>query len=180
MTIDGSEGGTGAAPIEFSDSVGMPLAEALGFVHNLLVSLDIREQTTIICAGKIMTGFDIAKMLASGAQVCNSARGMMFALGCIQALKCNTNHCPSGVATQDPVRMNGLVVSNKSFRVANYQKKTLESAFSIIGAMGLEDPDSMHPSMIHKRVSDYKVATLNPEYYEYYKGCLINNIAEPR
>src|SRR5204863_2817792 len=126
-----------AAPLEFSDSVGTPLSEGLAFVHYALVGAGLRDQIRLIASGKVNTGFQIATKVALGADMCNAARAMMFALGCIQALRCNTNRCPTGVATQDPELVAGLVVEDKSVRVARYQKETVKSFMEVLGAAGL-------------------------------------------
>jgi len=153
VTVDGSEGGTGAAPPEFSNSMGMPLCEGLAFVNNVLVGFDVRESIRIIAAGKIITGFHMAQRIAQGADFCNSARGMMMALGCIQALRCNTNACPVGVATQDPHLVGGLVVGDKARRVYNYQRETVHSFLELLGAAGLSHPSELQPWHINRRVS---------------------------
>ena len=145
ITVDGGEGGTGAAPLEFTNRIGTPLVEGLIFVHNSLVGFDLRNDIRIFASGKITTGFDIIKRLAMGADLCYSARGMMMALGCIQALKCNSNTCPVGVTTQDPGLMVGLVPEDKSVRVYNFQKNIVKSACEIMGAMGLENTDELKP-----------------------------------
>ncbi len=136
ITVDGAEGGTGAAPLEFSDGVGMPLEPALIFVNKTLTNYNIREKIRIICSGKIISGYSILKALAMGADLCNSARGFMFSLGCIQALRCNTNKCPTGVATQDKMLIKGLVVSDKSERVYHFHKNTLFAANELLAAAG--------------------------------------------
>ena len=128
ITVDGGEGGTGAAPPEYSDHVGMPLRDALAFVYDCLNGFGIKDEIKIIASGKVISGFDIIRCLSIGADLCNSARGMMFALGCIQALECHTNTCPTGVATQDPKLTKGLVPEEKSIRVARYQHETVKSA----------------------------------------------------
>ncbi len=129
ITVDGAEGGTGAAPLEFSDSVGTPLNEGLAFVHYALVGAGLRDPIRLIASGKVNTGFQIATKVALGADMCNAARAMMFALGCIQALRCNTNRCPTGVATQDPDLVRGLHVGDKSARVARFHRETVKSFF---------------------------------------------------
>jgi len=153
ITVDGGEGGTGAAPMEFSDAVGMPLRDALAFVYDVLQGFGIKKYIKIIASGKVTSGFDIVKHFAMGADLCNSARGMMMALGCIQALQCNTNKCPTGVATQDPNLARGLVVSHKKVRVANFHNETVKSAVEMMGAAGVRNPDELHRYHIHRRVS---------------------------
>jgi hypothetical protein len=136
ITVDGAEGGTGAAPLEFADGVGMPLEPALIFVNKTLVRFGIREKIRIICSGKIISGYSILKAVALGADMCNCARGFMFSLGCIQALRCNTNECPTGVATQNKMLMKGLVVTDKSERVFYFHKNTLHAANELLAAAG--------------------------------------------
>ena len=179
ITVDGAEGGTGAAPMEFSNAIGMPLTEGLLFVHNALVGCGLRKEIRIICSGKIVTGFHMIRRMAMGADLCNSARAMMFALGCIQALKCNTNTCPVGVATQDPDLYHGLDVPNKSQRVFNYHRNTIKSFMEILGAAGLEHPNELQPEHIQRRVD----ATTVRDYgtiYEYLKsGSLLDESQSP-
>lgn len=136
ITVDGAEGGTGAAPLEFADGVGMPFEPALIFVNKTLVCLGIRNKIRIICSGKIISGYNIIRAVALGADICNSARGFMFSLGCIQALRCNTNECPTGVATQNKILIKGLVVTDKSERVFYFHKNTLHSANDLLAAAG--------------------------------------------
>ncbi|MCB0406600.1 MAG: FMN-binding glutamate synthase family protein, partial [Bdellovibrionales bacterium] len=139
ITVDGGEGGTGAAPQEFSNYIGAPMIDGLAFVHNILNGLDIRKYIKLIASGKITSGFHIARAIALGADTCNSARAMMMALGCIQALLCNTNRCPTGIATQDPNLTVGLVVDDKKVRVANYHEETIKSFVEMLGASGLDE-----------------------------------------
>jgi len=136
ITVDGAEGGTGAAPLEFSDGVGMPFEPALIFVNKTLIRLNIRDKIRVICSGKIISGYSILRAIAMGADMCNSARGFMFSLGCIQALRCNNNTCPTGVATQDKMLMKGLVVTDKSERVFHFHKNTLHAANELLAAAG--------------------------------------------
>lgn len=166
ITVDGGEGGTGAAPLEFSNSVGMPLREGLIFVHNALVGFNLRKQIRILSGGKLVTGFDIISHLSIGADACNSARAMMMALGCIQALRCNTNRCPTGVATQDPALVEGLVVSQKAQRVANYHRDTVHSVAELLGAMGLPRSSDLRPWHVMKRTG-LAVAQNYSELYEF-------------
>lgn len=164
ITVDGGEGGTGAAPPEFSNSVGMPLMDALAFVHDTLTGYNIRSKVKVIASGKILTGFHILRALALGADACNSARAMMMALGCIQALVCNTNRCPTGVATQDKWLMAGLVVDDKKHRVSNYHQDTIESAIELAAAAGLEGPHQITRSHISRRVFMNQVKTFEEIY----------------
>jgi glutamate synthase domain-containing protein 2 len=153
ITVDGAEGGTGAAPIDFSNYVGMPWEDALTFVVDTLHGYQLKEEIKVITATKIFTAFDIFKALCIGADVCNSARGMMLALGCIQALKCNTNECPTGVATNDPKFVRGLVVSEKWQRVRNYQKNILEDFLELMAASGCSSLAEMNRNLIFKKVN---------------------------
>ena len=153
ISVDGAEGGTGAAPLEFSDHIGSPLIESLIFVHNALVGFGVRDRVTVIASGKITSGFRMVKLLALGADVCSSARGMMMALGCIQALRCNSNTCPTGVATQNPHLVAGLVPAVKSERVANFHRETIASVCEIMGAMGIATPEELQPWHVQRRVS---------------------------
>jgi glutamate synthase domain-containing protein 2 len=177
ITVDGAEGGTGAAPLEFSNSVGMPLCDGLSLVHNALVGANQRRDVKIFSAGKIATGFHVLQQLALGADACNSARGMMFALGCIQALKCNTNKCPVGVATQDPTLTRGLVVEEKAQRIASYHQKTIASVLELVGAAGLDDPADLLPRHIYRRVSPAEVRHLGQIYLSLEPGSLLDGTA---
>lgn len=153
ITVDGGEGGTGASPQEFSNAVGMPLREGVAFVYDVLTGFGLKKHIKIIASGKVVSGFDLIKNIALGADLCNSARGMMFALGCIQALECNTNTCPTGVATQDPSLMKGLVVEDKKTRVFNYHRLTVASAIELLGAAGLRHPYQLTRAYINRRIS---------------------------
>jgi glutamate synthase domain-containing protein 2 len=164
ITIDGSEGGTGAAPIEFSDSIGMPLEEALVFVTDTLNGYDLKKDIRLIASGKIITAFDIIRAMALGADLCNSARGMMFALGCIQALKCDTNDCPTGVTTHDPNLTRGLVVKDKAERVANFQDETVHAAMELLAGMGLHNFTALNRSHIRKRTEPQIFETFEEIY----------------
>lgn len=152
ITVDGAEGGTGAAPIDFSNYVGMPWEDALIFVVDTLNKYKLKEEIKVITATKIFTAFDIFKALCIGADVCNSARGMMLALGCIQALKCNTNECPTGVATNNPRFVRGLVVSEKWKRVKNYHKNILEDFLELLAASGCNSLEEMNRSLIYRKL----------------------------
>ncbi len=160
IVIDGGEGGTGAAPLEFTDHVGAPLREALMLVHNTLVGLGLRERVKLGASGKIVTAFDIARTLALGADYCNSARGFMFALGCIQAQSCHTGRCPTGVTTQDALRQRALVVPDKSERVHQFHLNTLKALRELIAAAGLEHPRELGPEHVIRRVSSTEVRSL--------------------
>ncbi|PSL27038.1 FMN-binding glutamate synthase family protein [Chitinophaga ginsengisoli] len=173
ITVDGGEGGTGAAPPEFSNSVGMPLMDALAFVHDTLTGYNIRSKVKVIASGKILTGFHILRAMALGADACNSARAMMMAIGCIQALVCNTNRCPTGVATQDKWLMAGLVVDDKKHRVSNYHQDTIESAIELAAAAGLETPHHITRSHISRRVFMNQVKTFEEIYPSTPAGALL-------
>ena len=160
IVVDGAEGGTGAAPVEFTDHVGAPLQEGLLLVHNTLVGLDLRKKIKLGCAGKVITAFDIARMLALGADWCNAARGFMFALGCIQAQACHTGHCPTGVTTQDPQRQRALVVPTKSDRVFHFHMNTLMALKELVQAAGLSDPSQLTASHIVRRSAEHSVKLL--------------------
>ncbi|WP_342331529.1 FMN-binding glutamate synthase family protein [Pedobacter sp. FW305-3-2-15-E-R2A2] len=153
ITVDGGEGGTGASPQEFSNAVGMPLREGVAFVYDVLSGFNLKQHIKIIASGKISSGFDLVKNIALGADLCNSARGMMFALGCIQALECNSNTCPTGVATQDASLMKGLVVEDKRVRVFNFHKLTVESAVELLGAAGLHHTYQLTRAYINRRIA---------------------------
>ncbi|MBE95291.1 FMN-binding glutamate synthase family protein [Marinobacter sp.] len=157
IVVDGGEGGTGAAPLEFINRLGTPMTEALLLVHNTLVGTNLREHIAIGAAGKITSAFNIARTLALGADWCNAARGYMFSLGCIQALNCHTGRCPSGVATQDPRRSKKLDVQDKSQRVYNYHKNTLEALMNLLEASGLKHPSELGPEHIIRRTSKTEI-----------------------
>ena len=179
ISVDGGEGGTGAAPLEFSNYVGMPFKEALAFVHDALTGFDLRKDMKIFASGKIVGGFHILRALALGADACYTARAMMMAVGCIQALECHKNTCPTGVATQNPELVKGLVVEDKKTRVANFHKSTVHSFVELLGAAGLENSSQIRRSMINRRVtvSDSK---RYDELYPYLKqGCLLNENTIP-
>lgn len=153
IVVDGAEGGTGAAPLEFIDHLGMPMRESLLFVHNTLVGAGLRDKIKVGAAGKIVSAFDIAAVMALGADWTNAGRGFMFALGCIQSLSCHTNRCPVGVATQDPMRQRALVVPDKAERVYNFHRNTLAALSDMLAAAGLEHPRQIGPQHLVRRVS---------------------------
>nr|WP_244642885.1 FMN-binding glutamate synthase family protein [Camelimonas fluminis] len=157
VVVDGSEGGTGSAPVEFTDNMGVPLREALLFVHNTLVGAGLRDQIRVGAAGKIISAFDIACAMALGADWVNSARGFMFAVGCIQSRTCHTNHCPTGVATQDPLRQRAVVVTDKAQRVANFHRSTLHALAELLAAAGLRHPSEIAPHHIARRVNSTEI-----------------------
>jgi glutamate synthase domain-containing protein 2 len=161
IVVDGGEGGTGAAPLEFSNNVGTPLQEGLLLVHNTLRGVGLRERIKIGCSGKVISAFDITLLMALGADWCNSARGFMFALGCLQAQTCHTGKCPTGVTSQDPLRQKALVVSDKTDRVANFHQQTLKALKEILQAAGLEHPRDITPHHIYRRTSENRVNQLS-------------------
>lgn len=173
ITVDGGEGGTGAAPQEYSDHVGMPLRDALAFVYDCLNGFDLKDQIKIIASGKVISGFDIIRALSMGADLCNSARGMMFALGCIQALECHSNTCPTGVATQDPKLVAGLVPEEKSVRVARYQHETVKAAMELMASAGIEHPDQVDREVVSMRIDKTLIKTFGEIFPELKKGCLL-------
>ncbi len=164
ITVDGAEGGTGAAPIELSNSVGTPLRHGLLFVHNALRGIGVRSQVRVIAAGKVTTGFHIFRNLALGADLCNAARAMMFAVGCIQARRCNDNSCPVGVATQDPARSVAVDVTDKSQRVANYHGATMRAFCELVGTAGLSSPREIQPKHIFRQVAALQFENLGELY----------------
>lgn len=174
IVVDGTEGGTGAAPVEFSNHIGMPLIEGLTFVHNTLRGAGLRGQVKVGAAGKIISAFDIARALALGADWCNSARGFMFAIGCIQAQACHTNHCPVGVATQDPIRQRALDVGSKSQRVARFHDNTLQALGEMTGAAGLKHPGDFMPQHMMVRLGDKEMVEGNEAYPYLPEGFLLN------
>jgi glutamate synthase domain-containing protein 2 len=174
ITVDGGEGGTGAAPLEFSNSVGMPYKEGLAIVFDVLDGFDLKKDIKIIAAGKIFTGFHIMRALAIGADACYSARAMMLALGCIQALECNRNTCPVGVATNNKSLMNGLVVSDKKVRVANFHKETIKAFVELMGAAGIDDPTTINRYHIHRRIIMNRHETYEDVYPYITEGCLLD------
>ena len=160
IVVDGAEGGTGAAPLEFTDHVGAPLQEGLLLVHNTLVGLNLRHRVKLGCAGKVISAFDIARMMALGADWCNAARGFMFALGCLQAQTCHTGHCPTGVTTQDPHRQRALIVPDKMERVFRFHQNTLDALKEMVQAAGLRHPHEISASHIVRRTSEQEVKLL--------------------
>jgi len=156
IAVDGGEGGTGAAPVEFSNRLGCPLVEGLTFVHNALVGCDLREDVKVVASGKVASGFGLARVIALGADICHAGRAMMMSIGCIQARKCNSNDCPVGVATQNPALTAGLVVPVKAKRAAQYHRETVHAALDLIGAAGLDCPSGLRPWHVMRRVSAFE------------------------
>lgn len=180
MTIDGAEGGTGAAPVELSNSVGMPLRDALLFVNSALRGVGLRSNIQIIGAGQVASAFHMVKAIALGADMIYVARAMMFSLGCIQARRCNTNDCPVGVATQDPKRSVGLVVEQKAKRVYQYHRATVHSFLDLIGSNGLSSPSELGPGNVLRRIDANTILTFG-EIYEYLpKNALLNEDSIPK
>jgi glutamate synthase domain-containing protein 2 len=176
IVVDGGEGGTGAAPLEFSDHVGAPLREALMLVHNTLVGLGLRDKVRVGASGKIITAFDLARTLALGADWCNAARGFMFALGCIQSQNCHTDRCPTGVATQDPGRWKKLNVPDKAQRVKMFHENTLHALKELIAAAGLSHPSELGPEHVIRRVTSTEVRSLSALYQFVRPGELIDGM----
>ncbi len=173
IVVDGAEGGTGAAPVEFSDHVGAPLQEGLLLVHNTLIGVGLRQRIKLGCAGKVITAFDLARMMALGADWCNAARGFMMTLGCIQAQTCHTGHCPTGVTTQDPQRQKALVVETKADRVRNFHRSTLHALQELVQAAGLDHPQQITAHHIVRRISDTEVRLLSNLVMQVQPGALL-------
>jgi len=180
IVIDGNEGGTGAAPLEFMDHLGMPMREGVSFVHNALVGINARDRIKLGASGKIATAFDMARAMAIGADWCNSARGFMFALGCIQSLSCHTDRCPTGVTSQDPIRNRALVVPHKIERVYNYHHATLHALAELIAAAGLEHPQDLRPIHFSQRKSTTEVASFAKLYPALRPGELLEGTEDTR
>ena len=151
ITVDGAEGGTGAAPVEFSNRLGLLCLEGINIVNNALVGVGLRDKIKIIASGKTASSFELLSKIAAGADIVNAARTMMLAIGCIQSRHCNTNLCPTGIATQDPARAKAIDVKDKSERVKNFHGNTLKSFYELVGSMGLDDPARLLPRMIKRR-----------------------------
>lgn len=178
IVVDGGEGGTGAAPVEFTDHVGMPLREALSLVHNTLIGAGLRDKLRIGASGKIVSAFDVARVSALGADFANSARGFMFAVGCIQAQSCHTGTCPTGVTTQDPVRQRALVVPDKAQRVFHFHQNTLKAVKELLAAAGLSHTDQLGPEHILKRLGPADVRPLSALYPSLHPGQLLREVPE--
>jgi glutamate synthase domain-containing protein 2 len=181
IVIDGKEGGTGAAPLEFLDHLGMPMREGLNFVHNALIGINARERIRLGASGKIISGFDIARAMALGADWCNAARGFMFALGCIQSQSCHTDHCPVGVATQDRTRQRALVVNDKWIRVKNFHAATIHALGELVAAAGLDHPKEFMPAHFSRRASARDVVSYDDLYPTLRPGELLDgDCQDPR
>lgn len=176
IVVDGAEGGTGAAPLEFTDHVGAPVQEGLLLVHNTLLGVGLRERISVGCAGKVISAFDITRMMALGADWCNSGRAFMFALGCIQAQTCHTGNCPTGVTTQDPVRQQALVVPDKAERVWRYHQSTLKALKELLEAAGLKHTDDVTAHHIVRRINDTEVRLLSNLVMRVKEGSLLTDL----
>jgi glutamate synthase domain-containing protein 2 len=179
ITVDGGEGGTGAAPIEFSNHLGMPLREGLLLVNNALVGIGVRDDLKIAASGKLVSSYKMAWAMALGADWCNVARGFMFSLGCIQAQSCHTNRCPVGVATQNGRLQRGLDVENKAHRVHNFHRNTVEGFAEMTAACGLEHPNDFAPHQIYERISPHEVRRFDQLYHFFSPGQLLDGVAVP-
>ena len=180
IVVDGNEGGTGAAPLEFMDHIGMPMREGVNFVHNALVGINARDRIKLGASGKIVSAFDMARAMALGADWCNSARGFMFALGCIQSLSCHTDRCPTGVSTQNRSRQRALIVPDKAERVYNFHRSTIESLAELVAAAGLDHPGQFAPAHFSRRVSPNEVKSFAELYPALKPGELIAGTADRR
>ena len=178
IVVDGAEGGTGAAPAEFVDHIGLPMHEALILVHNTLVGLNLRGRIRLGAAGKLTSAFDLARTLAMGADWCNAGRGFMFALGCIQSLSCHNDKCPTGIATQDPKRWKNLEPQDKAQRVRDFHDNTLRALRDLLGAAGLNDPSELGPEHILRRVSPTEIRSLASLYRYLQPGELLDKVPE--
>lgn len=180
IVVDGKEGGTGAAPLEFADHLGMPLREGLSFVHNALRGAGLRERISVGASGKIVTAFDMARAMALGADWCNSGRAFMFAVGCIQSQSCHTDRCPVGVATQDKSRQRALVVPDKAERVSNFHRSTIASLAELVGAAGLDHPLQFKLEHFSRRITAREVVSFAELYPPLDEGVLITGTADHR
>ena len=180
IVVDGTEGGTGAAPLEFMDHLGMPLRDGLTFVHSALVGTNLRDRVRIGASGKITSGFDMARVMALGADWCNAARGFMFAVGCIQAQQCHTGHCPTGVTSQDRWRQRAIVVADKSVRVANFHRESVKALAELVAAAGLDHPTQLLPEHFMRRAAPDRVVTFADLYRFLEPGELLAGTDHPR
>ena len=179
ITVDGGEGGTGAAPTEMTNSVGTPIRDALIFVNSALIGVGLRDQIRIIASGKMFSSFHILRAIALGADTVNSARGMMLALGCIQSRTCNSDHCPTGIATQNPSRTKAIVVTDKAQRVANFHHETVKNLVELIGAAGLNTIEDLRPEHINRRVQGTEVKNYAQLYPQLSSACLLDSKTIP-
>jgi glutamate synthase domain-containing protein 2 len=180
ISVDGGEGGTGAAPPEFSDSIGLPLEEGLVVVRNFLVGAGLKGQVKVNCAGRLCSGFSLVRMIALGADITCAARAFMMSLGCIQALKCNTNKCPTGITTQNKELQYGLDPYDKTNRVYNYHSKTVQAAAEVVGTIGRESFVEVTGGDLMRRVRQGKIQTLSEYFPEVAEGCLLNGTGPKR
>ena len=180
IVIDGAEGGTGAAPLEFADHIGMPLRDGLNYMHNALVGAGLRDRLALGASGKIATAFDMVRAMALGADFCNAARAFMFAVGCIQAQACHTGHCPTGVATTDPRRQRAVVVSDKSVRVKNFHEQTMKALAEAVASAGLSHPRELRPHFVWQRISANTARNFAQLYPPLAPGALLGAIEDPR
>lgn len=180
IVVDGAEGGTGAAPLEFADHVGMPLRDGLSFVHSALVGTNLRERIKLGASGKMASAFDMARVMALGADWCNAARGFMFAVGCIQAQTCHTGSCPTGVATQDRLRQRGIVVSDKALRVANFHRHTVKALAELVAAAGLSHPSELRAEHVMHRAAPDRVVSYAEQYRFLAPGELLTGTSDAR
>ncbi len=179
ITVDGAEGGTGAAPLELTNSVGMPMRDGLRFVHNSLRGVGLRDNIRVIAAGKIVTAFHMFRAIALGADLCNAARPMMLALGCIQARRCNTNTCPVGIATQDPSRYQGVDVKDKAHRVAEYHGATIRAFFELLAGAGLKSASEINAHQVLRRIDPFTIKHFDEIYPELGEGALLDEASIP-
>ncbi len=177
IVIDGKEGGTGAAPLEFMDHIGTPLRDGLNFVHSSLTGANLRDRIKLGVSGKITSAFDMARVMAMGADWCNAARGFMFAVGCIQAQHCHTDKCPTGVATQNPWRQRAIVVNDKAERVASFHRETLKALAEIVAAAGLSHPKEFRPSHFMQRAAPDRSVSFEELYHCMAPGELLRGVA---
>ncbi|MBU2923439.1 FMN-binding glutamate synthase family protein [Colwellia sp. 4_MG-2023] len=179
ITVDGGEGGTGAAPTEMTNSVGTPIKDALIFVNNALIGFGLRDKMRIIASGKMFSAFHILRAMALGADTVNSARGMMLSLGCIQARTCNTDNCPTGIATQNPSRNKAIIVTNKAQRVANFQRETVKNLVELVGAAGLNGVDELEPKHLNRRVEGINIKSYEQLYPTIKANSLLEDVSMP-
>lgn len=180
ISVDGGEGGTGAAPLEFSNNVGTPIKEGLAFVYDTLIGFNLKKKIKLIAAGKVVSGFHIFRAISLGADLCYSARAMMMAVGCIQALECNKNTCPTGVATQDPELVAGLNVEDKRHRVANYHRETIAAFVELMAAAGIDNPDKINRYHVNRRVSNNNSQSYLEIFPYITEGCLLDRSSTPQ
>ncbi len=180
IMIDGAEGGTGAAPLEFADHVGMPMRDGLNFMHNALVGCGLRDRVKLGGSGKVGTAFDLVRAMALGADFCHAARAFMFAVGCIQAQSCHTGHCPTGVATTNPSRGRAIVVSDKAQRVAQFHQGTMDALIELVAAAGLDHPSEIRPAFLWRRVSSNVAKNFRELYPPLAPGALLKGTDDPR